>query len=150
MHSFHCFFYLLPQSHFCVDRCLVWVKHNHETPDAEFRSATLTSRNCLPQKDVKYSEYSLMDNTAVLQSQGLKLTVASSKFATSKYHLPPVKNVGSKKLLPVNSVLKVISWKYKPIVTEIIHDSSFDRTKHKSMWSKALLMPLTVWNFVWS
>ena len=31
----------------------------------------------------------------------------------------PAKNVGSKKLLPRNSVMKVISWKNKPIFTEI-------------------------------
>ena len=52
-------------------------------------------------------------------TQGSKLTVASSKFATGKSHLPPVKNVVSKKLLPRNSVMKVISWKNKPIFTEI-------------------------------
>ena len=52
--------------------------------------------------------------------QSSKLTVASSKFATSKSHLLPVKNVGSKKLLPGNFVLKVISWKHKPIFIEII------------------------------
>ena len=52
--------------------------------------------------------------------QGSKLTVASSKFATSKFHLPPVNNVGSKKLQPGNSVLKVISWKNKLIFTAII------------------------------
>ena len=34
--------------------------------------------------------------------------------------LPPVKNVGSEKLLPWNSVLKEISWKNKLIFTEII------------------------------
>ena len=38
-----------------------------------------------------------------------KLTVASSKFATRKSDLPPVKNVGSKKLLPGNSVMTAIS-----------------------------------------
>ena len=43
--------------------------------------------------------------------QGSKLTVAS--------HLPSAKNVGSKKLLPGNSVMKVISWKNKSIFTEI-------------------------------
>ena len=32
--------------------------------------------------------------------QGSKLTIASSKFATKKSHLLPVKKVGSKKLLP--------------------------------------------------
>ena len=53
--------------------------------------------------------------------QGSKLTVASSKFATlKKSHLLPVKNVGSKKLLTGNSVVKVISLKTKPIFTEII------------------------------
>ena len=46
----------------------------------------------------------------------------SSKFknATLKSHLPPHKYVGSKKLLPENSVTKEISWKNKPIFTEII------------------------------
>ena len=57
------------------------------------------------------------DNLAIIQ--GSKLTVASCKFASSKSHLPPVKNVGRKKLLPGNSVLKAISWKNKPIFTEI-------------------------------
>ena len=37
--------------------------------------------------------------------QGSKLIVASSKFATGKSHLPPAKTVGSKKLLPGNSVM---------------------------------------------
>ena len=37
---------------------------SHETPDVTFRSATPTSWNCLPKKDVKYSP---MGNTAVLQ-----------------------------------------------------------------------------------
>ena len=46
--------------------------------------------------------------------QSSKLTVASSKFATGKSHLLPAKNVGSKQLLPGNSVMKVISWKKKP------------------------------------
>ena len=45
--------------------------------------------------------------------------INSSKFATGKSHLLPAKNVGSKKLLPGNSVIKVISWKNKPIFTEI-------------------------------
>ena len=48
-----------------------------------------------------------------------KLTVASSKLATFKTHLPPVKNVGSKMSLPGNSVTKVISWQNKLIFTEI-------------------------------
>ena len=52
--------------------------------------------------------------------QGSKLAVASSKSATWKSHLPPVINLGSKKLLPGNSVMKIISWKNKPIFTEII------------------------------
>ena len=51
---------------------------------------------------------------------GSKFTVASSKFATSKSHLPPIKNVGCKKLPPGNSVPKVISWKNKLFFTEII------------------------------
>ena len=38
-----------------------------------------------------------------------------------KTHLPPVTNMGSKKLLPGNSVLKEISWKNRPIFTEIGH-----------------------------
>ena len=41
--------------------------------------------------------------------QGSKITVASSKFATRKSHLLPAKNVSSKKLLPRNSVMKVIT-----------------------------------------
>ena len=40
------------------------VRTSHETPDVAFRSATPTSWNCLPKKDVKYSP---MGNTAVLQ-----------------------------------------------------------------------------------
>ena len=55
-----------------------------------------------------------------MQDSKLIVHVASSKFATSKSHLPPIKRVGRKKLLPGNSVLKVISWKNKPIFTEII------------------------------
>ena len=51
--------------------------------------------------------------------QGSKLTVASSKFATRKSHLLPAKNVGSKRLLPGNSVMKIISWKNKPIFTKL-------------------------------
>ena len=54
------------------------------------------------------------------QLSRFEMKVANSKFATSKSHLPPVKNVGSKKLLPGNSVLKVISWNNKPIFNEII------------------------------
>ena len=42
--------------------------------------------------------------------------------------------------------MKVISWKNKLIFTEII--PSVYKTKHNSIWSKALLMPLTIWNFV--
>ena len=34
--------------------------------------------------------------------------------------MPPNKNLGSKILLPGNSVIKVISWKNKPVFTEII------------------------------
>ena len=76
------------------------------------------------------------ESMCIAESQGSKLTVASSKFVTLKSHLPPVKNVGSKKLLPGNSVLKVISWKNKPIFPEII---LLFMTKHNSIWSKALL-----------
>ena len=43
--------------------------------------------------------------------QGSKLTVASGKFATSKSRLLPIEKVGSKKLVPGNSVVKVISGK---------------------------------------
>ena len=56
----------------------------------------------------------------MLPCQGSKLTVASSKFATLKSHLPHVKNVGSKKLLPRNSITTVISWKNKLTFSEII------------------------------
>ena len=45
--------------------------------------------------------------------QGLKLTVASDKFATLKSHLLPIEKVGRKKLLPGNSVVKVIPGKKK-------------------------------------
>ena len=79
---------------------------------------------------------------------GSKLTVASSKFATQKFHLPPVKHVGGKKLLPGNSVMEVIFWNSKLIVTE--KKSYVCKTKHNSIWSKALAMPLTIWNFVCS
>ena len=51
--------------------------------------------------------------------QGSKLTAASSKFAVGKNHLLLAKNVGSKKLLPKNSVMKVISWKNNPFFTEM-------------------------------
>ena len=43
--------------------------------------------------------------------------------------------------------MKVISWKNKPIFND---NSSVYETKHNSIWSKALSMPLTIWNFVWS
>ena len=46
-----------------------------------------------------------------LLKQGLKLTVASGKLATWKSHLLPIEKAGSKKLLPGNSVVKVISGK---------------------------------------
>ena len=42
---------------------------------------------------------------------GLELTVASGKFATWKSCLLPIEKVGSKELLPGNSVVKVISGK---------------------------------------
>ena len=43
--------------------------------------------------------------------QGSKLTVASGELATSKSCLLPTEKVGSKKLLPGNSVVEVISGK---------------------------------------
>ena len=43
--------------------------------------------------------------------QGSKLTAASGKFATSKSNFLPLEKLGSKKLLPGNSVVKVISGK---------------------------------------
>ena len=50
--------------------------------------------------------------------------------------------MGSKKLLPENSVLKLISWENKPISTDIvlllIRQNTFPHG-----WSKALSMPLT-------
>ena len=55
-----------------------------------------------------------------LKFQGSKLTVASSKFAIEKFHLPPVKHVGSKMLPPGNSVREVIFWNSKLIFTEKI------------------------------
>ena len=67
------------------------------------------------------------------QAAGLKIN--RSKFATRKSHLPPVKNVGRKKFLPGNSVMKVISWNNKPIFNEIILQFM---TKHYSIWSKGL------------
>ena len=51
--------------------------------------------------------------------QRSRLTVANSKFATGKSHSLPAKNVGSKRLLPGNSVMNMISWKNKPVLTEI-------------------------------
>ena len=50
-------------------------------------------------------------NAIVLQQQGLKLTVASGKFATWKSRLLPIEKVSSKKLLPENSAVKVNSGK---------------------------------------
>ena len=41
--------------------------------------------------------------------------------------------------------MNVISWKNMQIFTKII---LLIRTKHNSIWSKALSMPLTIWNFV--
>ena len=46
-----------------------------------------------------------------LSYQGSKLTVASGKFCHLKFHFLPTEKVGSKKLLPGNSVVKVISGK---------------------------------------
>ena len=43
--------------------------------------------------------------------QGSKLTVASGKFATLKFRLLSTQKVGSKKLLPGSSVVKVTSKK---------------------------------------
>ena len=43
--------------------------------------------------------------------------------------------------------MEVISWKNMPIFTDY---SSPDKTKHNSIWSKALSMPLTIWNYVLS
>ena len=62
-----------------------------------------------------------MSNSLLIEPlyQGSKLTVASNKFATGKSHLLPAKNVSSKRLLPGNSVIQVITWKNKPIFTEI-------------------------------
>ena len=54
------------------------------------------------------------------KSLTLEFYINSSKFATGTSHLPPVKNVGSERLLHGNFVMKVISWKNKPIFTEII------------------------------
>ena len=48
----------------------------------------------------------LMNRRSQPNPDNRKLAVASSKFATRKSHLPPVKNVGSKKLLPGNSVMQ--------------------------------------------
>ena len=75
-----------------------------------------------------------------LSIQGSKLAEASSKFATSKSHLPLIGIVGSKKLLSRNSVTKVVSLKNKK-------HSSACKTKQKSIWSKALAMLLTIWIF---
>ena len=49
--------------------------------------------------------------TYILLVQGSKLTIASGKFATRKFHLLPIEKLGSKTLLPRNSVVKVISGK---------------------------------------
>ena len=54
------------------------------------------------------------------QLQGSKLTVANSKICHLKIPFATCNNVGSKKLLPGNFVMKVISWKNKLIFTEII------------------------------
>ena len=90
-------------------------------------------------------EFSSQPNQSIFQ--GSKLTVASSKFATKKSHLPPVKHVGSKKLLPWNSVMEVIFWNRSLFS---LKKSYVYKTKHNSIWSKALSMPLTIWKFVWS
>ena len=64
----------------------------------------------------------------------VRVPVASSKFAPLKSHLQPVKKLGSKKLLPGNSVKKVISWPNKPIFTEIV--LLFIRQNTILIWSK--------------
>ena len=73
----------------------------------------------IPEKDNrnKNSNFGTPENYC---SQGSKLTVASSKLATYKSHLilPPVKHVGSKKLLPGNSVMEVIFRNSKLLLTE--------------------------------
>ena len=51
---------------------------------------------------------------------GFEINSSKKQICHLKFHLPPVNNVGSKKLLPGNSVLKVISWKNKLIFTAII------------------------------
>ena len=76
--------------------------------------------------------------------QGSKLTVAICHLT----YLPPIKNMGSKNLLSGNSVMRVIWWKNKQIFTEKV--LLFIRQKHNSIWSKALSMFLTTWNFVLS
>ena len=80
------------------------------------------------------------------RAQGSKLTVANLPPENPICHL--LKTWVAKKLLPGNSVMKVLSWKNKPIFTKII--LLYCKTKHNSIWSKALSMPLTMWNFVWS
>ena len=42
----------------------------------------------------------------------------------------------------------VISWKKHANYN--CNYPSADKTKHNSIWSKALSMPLTIWNCVWS
>ena len=44
--------------------------------------------------------------------------------------------------------MKVIYWKSKLFFHG--NGSSTYMTKHNSIWSKALSMPLTIWKFVWS
>ena len=64
--------------------------------------------NHLVQVDKPWCNYHVNRKDSI-QCQGSKLKVASSKFATWKSHLLPIEKVGSKKLLPGNSVVKVIS-----------------------------------------
>ena len=49
----------------------------------------------------------LKNRTVIVNTQGSKLTVASSKFATLKSYLPPERKVGSTKLLHGNYLVTV-------------------------------------------
>ena len=82
-----------------------------------------------------------------LSVQGSKFTVASSKFATWKSLFPPVKNVGSKKLLPGNFCYES---NFLEKQADFHWNNSVYKSKHNSIWSKALPMPLTICKFVWS
>ena len=133
---------------------------------------SIKEKSCFPSKMIQFINYletlekRSTDNIGVClqcerivghavanqHEQGSKLTVASSKFATWKSYLPPVEKVGSKKLLPGKSIAKLLSGKKKQIFTKELLKFCLTacKAKHNSIWSKALLMLLTICNSVWS